>query len=304
MFILIIVAVMLLVLMFLVSLNWTFYNVIFYPSHYHIWSSKLAHDSLLLGGKISAWHFHEWDGPTVLFCHGNAGNISHRKYIIDLCHRHKLNLLVFDYQGFGRSIGHPTPEHICEDGLVAYDYLVKSGAKDIYIWGESLGGAVATYIAANRSCSALILMCTFASLGDIPRYTGDHWIYKILGLYMNFLGSDLKSKNRISTIECPIVILHSKDDEIIPYKNALELYENISHNCKLFIEIGGKHSTPKLTPEQLEQLFKFCSMPSCGKLPIDDILDYIEDMQKTNKMNSKVPETSITVYNKVQKTKC
>ena len=302
---LIIVGVILLVIMFVISLNWTFYNVIFYPSRYHIWSPKYEHKTLMLESNISAWHFSSFaDKPTVLFCHGNAGNISHRQYIIDLCQRHKLNLLLFDYQGFGRSSGHSTPESICQDGLIAYDYLqeyVKNKKeKDIYVWGESLGGAVATYIASNRPCSALILMCTFASLGDIPGYTGTNWIYQFLSIYMNLMGSNLKTKGRISTVECPIVILHSKDDEIIPFENSLELYKNVSHTCKLFIEIRGGHTTPKITPEQLEKLFKFCSMPCCGCVPIDDILDYIEEMQKKDALHQKIPDNSITHHGKIQ----
>lgn len=251
-----------------ISANWTFYSLLFYPSRYHIWSSKLAHKTLLLEDKISAWHFANHPGkPTVLFCHGNAGNISHRQYIVDLCHRNKLNLLVFDYQGFGRSRGYATQEGVCQDGLLAYDYLAERvDPKSIYIWGESLGGAVATYVASQRPCAALILMATFSSLGDIPKHSGSGPLYSWLGTYMDFMGSGLPSKQRIRDVQCPIVILHSPTDDLIPYQNALTLYEAISHDCRLFIPISGGHVTPKLTTEQLERMFAFCKM-KCDACP-------------------------------------
>ena len=217
------------------------------------------HDKKPGGKYINLWHFiFNENGQTVLFCHGNSGNISKRSYIIDLCANLKLNLVLFDYRGYGESTGLPNPKSICEDGISVYEYLIKQcNPSNIIVWGESLGGAVATHIASNRKVSRLILMCTFSSLDDVLRYSkGSPWLIKLLKLTTD----TLPNKHKISKIKCPIAILHSQNDDIIPYQCGKILYDSISHANKLFIKIDGPHSIPEITHTQLSELLCFCQV--------------------------------------------
>ena len=212
------------------------------------------------GGKyVNLWHFIFNDnGQTVLFCHGNSGNISKRSYIIDLCSNLKLNLVLFDYRGYGESTGLPNPKSICEDGILAYEYTIKKCAgENIIVWGESLGGAVATHIASHKKVSRLILMCTFSSLDDVLKYSkSSPWLSKLLKLTTD----TLPNKQKIAKITCPIAILHSQNDDIIPYQCGKILYSSIPHENKLFIEISGPHSVPEITHKQLSELLCFCQV--------------------------------------------
>jgi pimeloyl-ACP methyl ester carboxylesterase len=211
---------------------------------------------------IHAWHFNKFrDNRTVLFCHGNSGNISHRSYIITMCLREKLNVLVFDYSGFGKSENSPSQEIICQNGIRMYDYLVNEKSIDknkIVVWGESIGGAVATYIAAKRECGTLVLLSTFSSLDDVLLdYDTSMAIKFFVSTIKNYVRT-LPNKEWITKIKCPIVIIHSDEDTTIPFCNSERLYSLISHDKKEFIKIKGSHSLPDFSIENLQKLFRFC----------------------------------------------
>jgi pimeloyl-ACP methyl ester carboxylesterase len=295
---------------FLVIIYGLLYGVLFYPLQEHIWTPTIPHRNLMINGNISAWHFDNFPNhKTVLFCHGNAGNISHRDYVIEMCYRQKLNLLLFDYRGFGKSKGIPSQQNVCQDGETAYRYLrgllssdslqKKLSPDDIIIWGESLGGAVATYIASKNPCAALILMCTFSSIDDIIKDQQTSLILRVMSSVLPWVTNIMSSKSLIKDVKCPIVVVHSKTDEVIPYSNAKRLYESIPHKCKRFITIAGGHSTPVISQKELEEMFRFCCLDttecSCTKdilsnlqrkrdpvtlIPIDDNLDDIHTTTK------------------------
>jgi len=269
----------LLFLVILISLFWWLqFSVMFYPVKNIIWKPSIPYEDLLisitnasiinqssskLNQYISAWHFNNFkNSKTVLFCHGNSGNISHRHYIINFCHYLGLNLFLFDYRGYGLSSGIPTPSTICEDGIVAYRYLSSiCNPDDIIVWGESLGGAVATHIASHEKCAYLLLMCTFSSLDDIVYFKDlPAWLARSIGLLLKIFINTLPSKDKILNVKCPIVIMHSKDDELIPYQCAEIMYGRITHPCKLFITIKGGHSTPEISEYQLLDLLSFCNI--------------------------------------------
>lgn len=276
--------VIIIVLGFLVLVLRSMLNqIIFYPVSEHIWDPCQPHRSLLIDNKISAWHFNNHpNNKTVLFCHGNAGNISHRDYVIELCDRYHLNLLIYDYQGFGRSTGFPSQSSICQDGERIYRYLRDEchiPSDDIIVWGESLGGAVAAYIASRNPCYRLILMSTFSSLDDIvwDQETGP--LCKSLMYVLSKMTDMLSTKYRIKNIQVPIVILHSTEDDLIPFSNSISLYNAISHSQKLLIPIKGGHSTPHIQSEQLAKLFQFCNLAIRPYEEIEDILDMIRQIK-------------------------
>jgi pimeloyl-ACP methyl ester carboxylesterase len=270
----VVVIVVVIVLAFLVLILLALLNgILFYPVQEHIWEPPHNYQALKIDNRISAWHFNNHSGSkTVLFCHGNAGNISHRDYVIELCHRHQLNLLIFDYSGFGQSSGYPSQRQICRDGETAYAYLLAQPFRqadgttrpmtpdDLIIWGESLGGAVAAYVASRHPCSRLILMSTFSSLDDIVWHQETGIFARAMVYILSKITDMLSTKYRISSIKCPIAIVHSTQDDLIPYTNAISLYNAISHDYKILIPIQGGHSTPDISPEQLKELLSFCHL--------------------------------------------
>jgi len=286
--------VVIIVLGFLVLVLQTIFNqTIFYPLPDHIWDPCKPHRSLLINNKISAWYFNNYpDNKTVLFCHGNAGNISHRDYVIELCDRYHLNLLIYDYQGFGRSIGVPSQSQICQDGESVYRYLTEEihlNPDDIIIWGESLGGAVAAYIASRNPCYRLILMSTFSSLDDIVWDQDSGLLCRSLMYLLSKMSDMLSTKHRICNINVPIVIIHSTEDDLIPFSNSISLYNAIPHSQKLLIPIKGGHSTPHIKSDQLAKLFQFCNLDIKPYEEIEDILDMIRQIK--DKHSCKRPRT-------------
>ena len=289
MFLLIAIIVVLIIGLIVVLMCLSVNGVLFAPSSDHIWDpgSTFPHEKLMIEDSISAWHFNNFpDSKTILYCHGNYGNISHKDDLVNLCLGQRLNLLLFDYRGYGRSKGYPSQFGLYEDGDSVYRYLSQRVDPDrIIIWGESLGGAVATYIASKYPCSSLILLSTFSSLDDIisdssivrwpvagPCIIG---IAKILGMLMD----RMSNKTRIRDVKCPIVIIHSREDGLIPFANAERTFNSISHGCKLFIEIKGIHSNPELNEDLLRKIFTFCCIDATACAISKDILERIRNRQ-------------------------
>jgi pimeloyl-ACP methyl ester carboxylesterase len=230
---------------------------------------------LWLDNRIHAWHFNSYPHEkTVLFCHGSGGNISERDYLIDICEKQRLNLLMFDYSGFGRSLGSPHSNQLLEDGRVAYRYLLNEGisVNRIILWGESMGGAIATKMAEEFGCHSLVLMATFSSLDDILRQRGGY-VSAFLGMTARLiLPNTLPTVNILGKLHCPIIIAHSVDDDLIPFKCAEENFKRISHPRTLFLPIKGSHFYPDFTSEDLEKLFSFCDLDVTRAKELDYIL--------------------------------
>ena len=186
------------------------------------------------GSKIHAWYFPvPHSRGTVIISHGNAGNITYRVPLIEMLLKQKLSVLAYDYQGYGKSEGKPTIDHVCEDGLAAYDFLTNERGVEptkIIVYGESLGGGVASYTAANREVAAIILQSTFSSLPHIARSK-----MMLMKLYPNFLfpKNCLDSAKLMSKAHAPLLIVHGADDTIIPLSEAHELFKHAVEPKKL-----------------------------------------------------------------------
>jgi len=218
---------------------------------------------------ISGWHFDNFKGKkTIIFIHGTSGNITHRKYLINMCKKFKLNVLLFDYRGYGKSDSFPHKLFLREDAEIAYEYLhyvCKIPHEDIIIWTESLGCISGAYLSTKYNSGGLILFSGFSSLDDIVNYrlkgysrTASRFLTTLLSYKMDFLSV----KDYIPEIKCPIVIIHSENDEIVPYECSKINFNRIKHNDKLFIKIEGGHSSPKIKASQLKKIFSFCSLPN------------------------------------------
>jgi uncharacterized protein len=187
--------------------------------------------------------------PAVLLCHGNAGNIAHRLDWLEIFCGMGFAVLLFDYRGFGRSSGTPTEQGTYLDAQAAWDYLTNTkgfSPRRIVIVGESLGGPIAAHLAKDAAPGALILVSTFTSVPDLART-----------LY-GFLPVRLLARFRYPTaaflaqVRVPTLVVHSRDDEMIPFLHGEELHRRASGPAQL-LEILGDHnaalmlSGPKLT---------------------------------------------------------
>lgn len=192
------------------------------------------------GAKLHGWHVSAGAGaPAVLLCHGNAGNISHRLDWIELFHEMGLSVLLFDYRGFGKSSGTPSETGTYFDAEAAWDFLttrMRLAPKRIVIVGESLGGPIAARLARDVRPGALILVSTFTSIPDLAR----KWCW--------YLPVRLLARIRYPTAEyvthvsAPVLVIHSLQDEIVPFSHAEEIF-GCAHEPKQLLRIIGDHNS-------------------------------------------------------------
>lgn len=191
------------------------------------------------GTMVHGWYLPgREDAHTLLFLHGNAGNISHRLESLQLFNELGLNVLIIDYSGFGRSDGKPGESQTYEDARLAWHHLTRSrgvAPERIVIFGRSLGGGVATWLASEESPGGLILESSFTSVPDLARKYYPifpvHWLARIR--YDN--------ASRLPTVQCPVLIAHSLDDEIVPIDHGRALFA-LAREPKSFLEMRGSHN--------------------------------------------------------------
>ena len=189
------------------------------------------------------WIPHSEAHFTLLFLHGNAGNISHRLESIALFHDMKLSVLIIDYQGYGLSDGKPGEEGTYLDAEAAWNYLVDEkqiNPDNIIIFGRSLGGAVATWLATQVTPGALILESTFTSIVEIAKH---YYPYLPVSIIARI---HYPSIERITSVSSPLLIIHSQDDDVIPYAHGRRLFDTSTGN-KTFLDINGNHNNGFLT---------------------------------------------------------
>lgn len=192
------------------------------------------------GVELSAWFVPAKNSRgVVLFCHGNAGNISHRIPYIEILQQLGLSTFIFDYRGFGASEGKTTERGTYLDAKAAWSYLVetKKVPRDrIVLFGESLGGAVAAWLAQTERPAALILHSAFTSAPDIA----SHLYPFVPAGWITRYSYDTKAYLR--NVDCPVLVIHSCEDEIVPYAQGCKLYD-AAKGPKEFIELKGDHNS-------------------------------------------------------------
>jgi len=171
---------------------------------------------------------------TLLFLHGNAGNISHRYEIINDFVKLPVNVLIIDYRGYGKSAGSPSEQGLYTDARAAWDYLTtvrNVSASQIVIFGESLGGAVAIDLASKVGACGLVVQSSFTSIADMAA--------ELLPLFPRFiLRTKMDSLSKIAEVSCPKLFIHSQADEIIPYQLGRRLFD-AAPAPKQFYEVKG-----------------------------------------------------------------
>jgi len=172
--------------------------------------------------NLISWYFlKNKNFKTLVFFHGNAGGLENRIYKLNHLSDLNLNYLIFAYRGFSGNNGKPTEEGIYRDSKAVINWLNSKGIKkkDIILYGESLGGAVAIEIAQKESFAGIILESTFTSMIDMGQK-----YYPIFPV--SFLLKDkYETKNKIKNLNSPTLVMHGKKDKIVPFYMGEKIYD-------------------------------------------------------------------------------
>jgi hypothetical protein len=190
------------------------------------------------GVRVSACFIpHPAPRATLLFFHGNAGNLSHRVESIRLFHDLGLAVFIIDYRGYGESEGNPSEAGTYRDATAAWHYLVEEqhiDPQEIVIFGRSLGGAIAAELASRTRPAALILESAFTS---VPNMAARLYPWLPVRWLSRYRYDTLRA---LGAMTCPVLIIHSREDDIIPYAEGEQLFAH-AREPKQFLELHGGH---------------------------------------------------------------
>jgi hypothetical protein len=191
------------------------------------------------GVRLHGWFLpHDRPLATILFCHGNGGNITDRRDMVQSLHDwNDAAVLIFDYRGYGRSEGKPSEKGILADARAARAWLSsRTGVpeKEIVLMGESLGGGVAVDLAARDGAKALVLQSTFSSLADVAAHHMPWLPVRML------LHTRLDSASKIGQYHGPLLQCHSEADTIVPYRFGQKLFA-AANEPKRFVTFHDLH---------------------------------------------------------------
>jgi fermentation-respiration switch protein FrsA (DUF1100 family) len=191
--------------------------------------------------RLNGWFIpHREARSTLIWFHGNAGNISHRVENIKLLHdKVKINIFIFDYRGYGRSEGRVSEEGTYLDGEAALDFVQKRlGAepKKIILFGRSLGAAVAAEMANRFESQGLILETPFVSIREMARVV---FPFLPLGLLLH---TRYDVREKIQKIKTPLLVLHGDQDEVVPFTQGKMVFDAAPEPKKFFTIAGARHN--------------------------------------------------------------
>lgn len=193
--------------------------------------------------QLNGWLYSRPDSKLlVVFNHGNTGNILTRKWKLESLLLSGASVFVYDYQGFGRSDGHPNVSGVIEDSVAALDYLIDVkgyDAKNIVLYGESLGSCISIELARRRHYRGIILQSGCMSAESLCKEQVP---------FLNIYPSALFFKPRLDNMEYlsgdhpPVLIVVGKLDELIPIKHSLMMFEKASDPKRLVILPNSRHN--------------------------------------------------------------
>lgn len=231
----------------LCSMKWMNTRLVYYPQRQ--WDAtpadaKLAYEDVWPvasdGVKLHAWYVPAENAVgTVLFCHGNGGNVSHRLETILLHHQLGVNVLIFDYRGYGKSEGRPSEEGTYRDAEAMWKYLVETrGEKPerIVIHGRSLGGAVAAHLARDCTPAGLVVESSFYDITELGvelfPWLPVRWLSRM----------EYKTAEYVGGVRCPVLVIHSRTDGMIAFHHGENIFA-AAPEPKRFLEIHGMHNS-------------------------------------------------------------
>lgn len=188
-------------------------------------------------GNLHAWYKKGSTGKVILFCHGNAGNLTNRQDKLIEFSKMGHSVLIFDYSGFGHSRGIPNEQLCYNNACMFINFLTRNkyDINNIIPYGESMGAAVAAYVARRYNLSKLIIESGLPSIKNLIK----SW-YGILGTVLGIVFYEFNTISYLQGYRGQSLIMHSVHDEIIPYSTTNDLQELATK----FVSIQGNHNKP------------------------------------------------------------
>ena len=208
------------------------------------------------GIKLKAW-LHEKDlinKKTIIFFHGNAGNLNNRNYKLNELSKLDINFLIIAYRGFSSNRGKPSENGFYEDARSALDFLKTRGVKEknLILYGESLGTAVAIETAQNKDLAGIILESPFTSMVELAQKYYPFLPVKFL------LKDKYETVKKLPNISSPLLVLHGRLDTIVPFAMGVELFEK-ANKPKFKYFIDNDDHMMRFDQELLNEIKKFIS---------------------------------------------
>ena len=209
-------------------------KLLYHPFSPQITGKGLIHNFETINFKTSdnfelkGWfHLKNSNKKTILFLHGNAGNLDNRIDKLNSLGSMDINFLIISWRGYSGNPGNPSEAGLYKDALSGIEWLNKKGISNdrIILYGESLGTAITTEIAQNKNFAGIILEAPFTSMVDMGQK-----IYPIFPVRL-LLKDKYESKNKIKNIKSPILVLHGRKDKIVPFYMGEKIFE-IANNPK------------------------------------------------------------------------
>jgi fermentation-respiration switch protein FrsA (DUF1100 family) len=234
--------------------RWFERSVVFHPERYSegvrwklpqggedVWF-KGASGERLHGWYVRAQGVDAERAATVIYFHGNGGNIGLVGWLGEALSSRGLNVLLFDYRGYGRSEGSVADERaLYEDADAAYDYLVrerKARPEQIVLYGQSLGTTVAVDLAARKPCGAVILESGLSSASDMAAI-----VLPWVPAWMHRYGRNhFESAKKLEQVSAPVLIAHGERDRTIPVEQGYKLYSAAREPKRLVIIPEADHN--------------------------------------------------------------
>jgi uncharacterized protein len=193
------------------------------------------------GVKLHAWYFRAAnpEAPVIVWCHGNAGNLTDRADMGSEFAKRGISVFLFDWRGFGRSEGKAIEGKLFRDALAAHDYVRSLGAKRIVMYGESVGGPYAAWVAKERKdVAAVIIENSFPSLREMG-----NTLYAPLPLGWTAPFS-LRTTKWLNDAGVPVLVMHGTRDAVIPYALGKKLYDGLNVPKELLTANAGHCEIP------------------------------------------------------------
>ena len=204
-------------------------NLLYHPfeNNYNKDEANFSYDEVFIptsnNRNIKGW-FHKKNlkkNKTLVFFHGNAGNLENRIYKLNLIKDFEINFLIVAYRGFSGNKGEPSETGLYEDARSALEWLAKQGVKEdkIILYGESLGTGVSTEVAQNKKFAGIILESPFTSMVDAGKF---YYFYLPVSLLLKDRYETIK---KLKNIKIPILVMHGKKDKIVPFHMGKKVFE-------------------------------------------------------------------------------
>ena len=223
------------------------------------------------GTKLHGW-WHppagdgENPGPVLLWCHGNAGNITNRSENLRMLVERGMAAFIFDYRGYGKSEGEPSEKGLYMDGEAAYEYLTGElgiAPERVVLFGRSLGSAVALHVALEKPCAGLILESAFSSVPAMARK-----VVPVLPLW-RFMDTEFNNAKKVTDLPAPLLSIHGDADGLVPFEQGKAVYEAAPQPKDFYTIHGADHNDTYLVggDPYFQRIKEFCHQCVAGKSP-------------------------------------